>query len=265
MRHKLRPRLVRAAGLAALFALSLSASTARAADEEIQVYIDDLLAKGAFGLDVHVNDVLKGRLANVDYVGQQTSQDRVRVTPEWAYGLTPNIELGAYLPLMTFADGHGEIGGAKGRIKFIAPRPEGDGVFWGVNFELGRVRKDIDINPWNAELKGILGLHKGPWTLAENLNIDWAVSGPERGPASYQLATMVTRKIGGDDFDVGFESYNTIGDAKRLGPLSVNDQQLFLIMDKGLGKWDLNLGVGWGYGRPEDHLILKAIIGVPIG
>jgi hypothetical protein len=77
---------------------------------------------------------------------------------------------------------------------------------------------------------------------------------------------MVTRKLGSDDFDVGFESYNTVGDAKRLGPLNDFDQEFFLIMDKGLGKgWDLNFGVGWGFGRPEDHLVLKAIIGVPIG
>ncbi len=257
---------VTAAVVAAALSFGLSATAAQAADEEIQVYIDDMLAKGAFGLDVHVNDVFNGRRANVDFTGEQASQGRLRITPEWAYGLTSNIELGAYLPLATLDDhGHGEIGGVKGRIKFIAPHKEGDGLFWGVNFELGRVRHDLDINPWNAELKGIAGLHKGPWTFAENLNIDWAVSGPDKGPASYQLATMVTRKIGGDDFDVGFESYNTVGDAKRLGPLKVNDQQFFLIMDKGLGKWDLNLGVGWGYGRPEDHLIVKAIIGVPIG
>ena len=77
--------------MAVLLAMGLFASTARAADEEIQVYIDDLPPKpGAFGLDVHVNDALvQGRLANVDYPGQQTSQDRIRVTPEWAYGLTP--------------------------------------------------------------------------------------------------------------------------------------------------------------------------------
>ena len=76
---------------------------------------------------------------------------------------------------------------------------------------------------------------------------------------------MITRKIGDRDLDVGIESYNSVGDSKRFGPLSRNDQQVFLIMDKGFGKWDLNLGVGWGYGRPEDRLIVKAIIGVPIG
>jgi hypothetical protein len=252
-------------GLALALALAGPATTARAADEEIQVYIDDLLAKGDYGLDVHVNDVPRGRGANADYFGEQASQGRLRVTPEWAYGLTENIELGAYLPLITFDDrGHGGIGGMKGRIKFIAPHDKDDPFFWGVNFELGRVRRDLDINHWNAELKGIAGYRSGPWTFAGNLNVDWAVSGPAKGPVSYQLATMITRKFG-EDFDLGFESYNGLGDANHFGRLGDNDQQFFLIMDKSLGKWDLNLGVGTGYGRPEDHLILKAIIGVPIG
>jgi hypothetical protein len=252
-------------GLALALALAGLAGAARAADEEIQVYIDDMSAKGAYGLDVHVNDVLKGRRANVDYQGEQASQGRLRITPEWAYGLTPNIELGLYLPLLTFDDhGHGEIGGVKGRIKFIAPHDKDDPFFWGLNFELGRVRRDLDINPWNAELKGIMGYRAGPWTLATNLNVDWAVSGPAKGPVTYQIATMVTRKIG-EGLDIGFESYNGLGDAKRFGRLGENDQEFFLIVDKSLGKWDLNLGVGTGYGRPEDHLIVKAIIGVPIG
>jgi hypothetical protein len=78
---------------------------------------------------------------------------------------------------------------------------------------------------------------------------------------------MVTRKIGGPDstFDIGFESYNGLGDYKRFGRLGESDQQLFAIVDKSFGKWDLNLGIGTGFGRPEDHLIVKAIIGVPIG
>jgi hypothetical protein len=254
-----------AAGAAALVGWLGCAASVRAADEEIQVYVDDMQPKGGVGLDVHVNEVPQGRLANADYPGEQASEGRLRVTPEWAYGLTPNIELGAYLPLMTLDDhGRGELGGVKGRIKFIAPHPEGDGLFWGANFELGWVRHDLDINPWNAELKGIVGYRTGPWTLAANLNVDWAVAGPDKGPVSFQLATMVTRKLG-RDFDVGFESYNGLGDSRHFGRLGENDQEFFGIIDKSFGKWDLNFGVGTGYGRPEDHLIVKAIIGVPIG
>lgn len=242
----------------------LPSTVAWAADEEIQVYMDEMSARGAFGLDVHLNYVPVGRGADVDYAGQMASQGRWRITPEFAYGLTPNLELGAYLPLAT-VDRHGrvEAGGVKGRIKFIAPRAADDPFFWGLNFELGRVRRDLDINPWNAELKGIVGYRKGPWTVAGNLNIDWAVSGPERGPTTYQLATKITYTLR-EGFDVGLENYNSLGDSRRLGDLGQNDQEVFAVVDKSFGKWDLDLGVGRGYGRPEDGWVVKAIIGVPI-
>lgn len=37
------------------------------------------------------------------------------------------------------------------------------------------------------------------------------------------------------------------------------------MLEKSFGKWDLNLGLGRGYGAPEDRWIVKAIVGVPIG
>lgn len=256
------PALVLAfsAGIAA----TLAPLAARAADEEIQVYMDEMDDVGRFGLDVHLNYTPKGARADADYLGQQASNHRFRITPEFSYGLTPNIELGAYLPLATI-DGSGrtEIGGVKGRIKFIAPKAEGSPFFWGLNFELGRVRRDLDINPWNAELKGIAGFRNGPWTVAGNLNLDWVVSGPEHSPATLQLATRVTYDLG-KDFDVGVESYNDLGPARHLGRLGDQDQTLYLVADKGFGKWDLQVGVGYGYGAPADRWILKAIVGVPI-
>ncbi|MDB5437349.1 MAG: hypothetical protein JWR47_3606, partial [Phenylobacterium sp.] len=54
------------------------------------------------------------------------------------------------------------------------------------------------------------------------------------------------------------------GDARRFGRLSQNDQQVFAVIDKSFGKWDLDLGVGHGYGQPEDRWVFKAIVGVPI-
>lgn len=235
-----------------------------AADEEIQVYMDEIGAPGALGLDIHLNYVPDGRL-RPDYPGQQPSDGRWRVTPEWGYAITPNLELGAYLPLATMdRDGHVEIGGAKGRIKFVAPRPAGRDWFWGLNFELGRVRRDLDINPWNAELKGILGVRKGPWTLAANLNLGWVVSGPQHGPLDVGIATKAAYRVS-EDTAIGVENYNSLGTTRRLGRFSGNDQQTFLVLDQGFGRWDLNLGVGYGYGAPEDRWIVKAIVGVPLG
>jgi hypothetical protein len=126
------------------------------------------------------------------------------------------------------------------------------------------VRHDLDRNPWNAELKGIVGTRKGPWTLAANLNVDWVVSGPDQGPPDLQLATKVGYSVD-KDTSIGVESYNALGTTRRLGRFDEGDHQTFLVVDRGFGRWDLNLGVGYGYGAPEDRWILKAIVGVPLG
>ena len=245
-------------------AMMLAAGPARAADEEIQVYMDEIGPPGALGLDVHLNYVPDGR-ADPEFPGEQASEGRTRITPEWSYALDPDTELGLYLPLMTVdRDGRFEAGGVKGRIKWVAPRSPGQDWFWGANFEIGRVRRDLDVNPWNAELKGIVGLRTGPWTLAANLNVDWMVSGPQHTPVDFQLATKAAYRVG-EKTSVGVESYNGLGGGRAFGRLSEADHQTYLVVDTSLGRWDLNLGAGYGYGRPEDRWVVKAVVGVPIG
>ena len=255
----------RIAGWMAAGCLLALAGAARAADEEIQVYMDEIGPVHVPTLDVHLNYVPDGR-TQPSYPGQEASEGRFRITPEWAYALNPDLELGAYLPLAEIdRDGRAEIGGFKGRIKWMAPRAEGQDWFWGLNFELGRVRHDLDINPWNAELKGIVGVRKGPWTLAANLNVDWVVSGPDQGQAPDLQAALKVGYSLDKETSVGFETYNGLGSTSRFGRLSRQDHQTFAVIDRGFGKWDLNFGVGYGYGAPEDRWIVKAVVGVPIG
>jgi hypothetical protein len=244
--------------------LVLAPACAHAAPEEIQVYMDEMGKPGDAGLDVHVNYAADGR-TGATYPGEMASGGRWRITPEWSYAVLPELELGLYLPLATIdRDGRAELGGVKGRLKFIAPRKPDQPWFWGANFEIGRVRHDLDVNPWNAELKGIAGYRTGPWTLAANLNIDWAVSGPAKPPTSFQLATKVSYQVG-DKTALGLESYNDLGDTHGWTPVARGDQQIYAVMDRSFGDWDLDLGVGYGYGQPEDRWIVKAIVGVPIG
>ncbi len=233
------------------------------ADEEIQVYMDEIGKPGEFGLDVHTNYVADGDLVT-DYPGNQPSLHRLRITPEFAYGLTDSLELGVYLPLATVdQDGHLDAGGIKFRLKYVAPKAPEAGWFWGANLELGRVNHSLDANPVNGELKGILGTRNGPWTLACNLNIDFKVSGPEPSPTTFELATKLMRAIG-HGASLGIESYNGLGELESPGHLNESEQAGYIVLDKSVGHWELNLGVGTGYGSNPDHLILKAIIGVPI-
>ena len=146
-----RPCVARTFAALALSAAALTLSTGRAyaAPEEIQVYEDDLDKPGQFGLDVHTNYVFVND-APPAYPGEQSSADRLRLTPEFSYGLTPNIELGAYLPLTDYEAGRFTVDGEKFRIKYIAPRVTGQTWYWGANFEIGNVDHQLDINPWTA-------------------------------------------------------------------------------------------------------------------
>lgn len=257
---------VQAKGLALAAGLSFGmvfVQPALAAPEEIQVYMDEMNAPGHFGLDVHNNYVTQGDIAPA-YPGEQQSVHRLRITPEFSYGLTPNIELGGYLPLATIDhNGHFNVAGEKARIKFIAPKAEGQTWFWGANFEIGRVQRRLDINPWNAELKGIVGKRAGPWTLAMNTNFDWAVSGPDKGPTTLEIATKVSYAVS-PKLAFGMENFNGLGELKHLGRLSRNEQAIYATIDASAGRWDFDFGVGHGYGQNPDHWILKAIVSVPI-
>ncbi len=242
----------------------LPSAPARASPEEVQVYMDEMNRPGDVGLDVHLNYAVRGQ-DRADYPGQQLSDRRLRITPEFSYGLTPNIELGLYLPLAALdRDGRLSADGAKVRVKFIAPKASGQDWFWGANLEVGRVDRRLDLNPWNAELKGIWGIRKGPWTVAVNGNIDWVVSGPGPKPTTFEADAKLSYQLR-QGLGIGVESYNELGGGRDFGRLSAGDQRLFLVIDKALGRWNLNLGAGYGYGRPQDDWILKAIIGVPIG
>jgi hypothetical protein len=91
------------------------------------------------------------------------------------------------------------------------------------------------------------------------------VSGPDQGaPADLQLALKAAYSL--DKLTaVGVETYNALGTTRAPGRFDDNDHQTYLAVDRSFGRWDVNFGVGYGYGRPEDRWIVKAVIGVPIG
>ena len=242
--------------------LLLAAPPAQAADEEIQVYMDELNAAGQVGLDMHVNQVLDGD-GTPDYPGAESPLHRWRVTPEFSLGLGSGFEFGAYLPLTTIAsDGVFRIEGVKARLKWVAPHAD-QGFFWGANFEIGRVDHRLDQNPWNAEFKLLGGWRDDKWTLAANANVDFTVSGPNAGPASVQLATKIGYAVA-PDVILGVESYNGLGDFSSFGQLDRQEHATFLTADFALGKWEVNAGIGKGYGTSADDTIVKLVVGVPI-
>ena len=247
--------------LALLAASLLLAGPALAAPEEVQVYMNEMSQPGDFGLDVHANYVPSGA-READYPGAQLARHTLRVTPEFSYGWTRSLELGAYLLTSRDADGRYNVDGEKLRLKFIAPQAPDSPFFYGANLELGRVARRLDQNPWNGELKGIAGYKGARWTAAVNLNLDFKVSGPASAPATLELATKLAYQLA-PGCQLGIESYNGLGEARRPGHLGQQTHTTYAVLDTALRGWDLNLGVGRGYQAASDRWVVKAIVGVP--
>ena len=91
--------------IALLAALGTSKPAISAQQDEIQVYTDDINKRGEFGLEWHLNTTPQGR-TTPDYPGEITNHHGFRFTPEFSYGLTSDVELGLYLPMLI--DGSGD-------------------------------------------------------------------------------------------------------------------------------------------------------------
>lgn len=254
-------RQVTTAALSAGFALA--PSVAHAAAEEIQIYMDEMNRPGELGLDLHLNEVVAGDPARA-YPGAEASLYRVRITPEFSLGLTKSLELGAYLPLATVArDGILRADGFKFRLKYLAPHRE-VGFYYGANLEIGKVSRRIDVNPYNGELKLIGGWHKDRWIVGVNGNIGFVISGPQHDPIMFELASKLSYKVT-PGLALGFESYNGAGPLRGLGHFGSSEQTTFAVADTQIGGFDINAGLGKGYGANADATIVKFTIGVPIG
>ncbi len=229
-----------------------------AAPEEIQVYLDDMSAPGKFGVDVHNNYVISGD-ANPAYPGGSAPLHEYRLTPEFYYGLTDDLELGLYF--LTAHDNNGEthFEGEKVRIKYIAPHDATSGAFWGANLEIGRTDLYAAPQPWNAELKGIWGYRQGAWLFAVNPNLDWTLSSGGT-PATLDIDGKIAYSVT-EQTQLGVEIYNELGPVRSLQALNQNSKTLYLALDHDFGGYDLNAGIGRGLTGDADKWVLKFIIG----
>lgn len=249
----------KARALAALLLLSAS-SAARAAPEEIQVYLDDLVGSGKFGTDVHNNYVVSGD-STPPYPGGEAPYHVYRLTPEFYYGLSDTLELGLYVLTTRQPGRNPTYDGSKLRVKFIAPHDETQGAFWGANLEIGDTSLRVSPQPWGTELKGIYGYRWSRWLFAANLNLDWTSSRAFGGPVSLDVDTKLAYTTDAG-YQLGFESYNELGEAANLGHLNQNSETLYAVVDTDLGKgMDLNAGIGRGLTTASDRWVIKFILG----
>lgn len=248
-----------------LAALGASDPAASAQQDEIQVYTDDINKRGEFGLELHLNTTPLGRTAP-DYPGEITNHHGFRLTPEFSYGLTSDVELGLYLPMLIDGDGDYHFVGIKYRLKWLPIRPaEGAyGWFAGANAELSRVGYKFSESRWTTELRPIVGHKAKDWLFAFNPILDWDLSdGLQSWEPTFIPSVKLTREVF-KGVSAGAEYYSDLGKIGHMEPWSRQDNRIYGVVDVDMKPLVFNFGVGRGLTDASDKWTVKAIIEVPI-
>ena len=135
-------------------AMAINTEAVAASADEIQVYDEAINKVGELNVDIHMNYIGSG-INTPDYDGEIPAHHNFRMTPEFAYGFSNNLEGGLYIPVLRDAAGNWYSELARVRLKYIGDNRE-QGFYWGINFELGPSTIRTSEQRWNLETRVIV-------------------------------------------------------------------------------------------------------------
>ncbi len=240
------------------FALLMAPLAAFAQTDEIQVY-DAVIAKpGIFNLMVHSNFTPEGRTQPA-FPGAIIANHSFNGTWEWAYGVTPWMEQGLYLPVYTpYSTKRSAIDGFKIRELFVRPNAEQHKVFWGMNFEFSFNRSWWESSTYSAEVRPIIGGYAGKWELMYNPIVDTDYKGGLPG-LEYNPSGRIVYNIN-PRWDVAAEEYDGFGPFNNFDSLHDQFHEVWGAFDHNGKIWDIEAGTGVGLTAGSDKWTLKFMI-----
>jgi hypothetical protein len=241
--------------------LAISSTNALAADEEIQVYTDEMNEAGKFGVELHLNYVPQGSKV-LSHPGEIPSNHRFQAMPEFSYGISESFEAGLYVPFAISNDGNFYATGLRPRIKYIHHPEEPSIFFWGVNTEFGYSTLKVTDSMWGMEIRPILGARTEDWLLAFNPIVNIPLSKGGMHKAAFEPALKISRKMN-DELAIGIEHYSNLGPVSDLQGWKNQEHSIFATADFEIKGMDVNFGIGHGYHNGEDDWVVKSIIAFP--
>jgi hypothetical protein len=253
-----RPRLGPfPAGVLLTVCFLLCGQAAQAQTDEIQVYDGGLAAPGVFNLTWHNNFTPSG-LSTPAFGGAVVADRSWNGVPEWAYGVTRWFEAGLYMPLYS-RDKHAGWGldGFKLRLLFAVPNADDRRFFYGSNFEFSVNAHRWDEKRFTSEIRPIIGWHLKPFDIIVNPIVDTAYDGIKN--LEFVPATRIAYTVS-PTWAVAAEEYDDFGPVR--GFVAARDQvhQLYAVVNRTGGLFDIEAGVGFGLTDASDRFTLKLIL-----
>ena len=225
--------------------------------DEIQVYDAEITEVGRWNVVWHNNFTPQAQTVP-DFAGGVVPDHTLNGVPEWAYGLRPWLELGAYVPIYSYtARGQLLFDGVKLRTLFVVPHAADRKFFYGLNFEYSYNEARWDPSRFTAEMRPIIGTHLGPWDLIINPVLDTDLTALKNftfAPEA-RVAYNFSSKLA-----LAGEWYAEFGPVTDFLPERLQGQNLFAVVDLGSSSHGIEFGVGHGYTRGSTPLIFKLML-----
>jgi hypothetical protein len=251
-------RLLRIAGGATLLLCLIFPAAAHAQVDEIQVYTGEINKPDQFSITLHNNYTVIGPIQPA-FIGGIVPNHSLNGVPEYALGITPWLELGAYLPLYSVTgDGRKLINGAKLRALFVSPNAAERTFWYGANFELSYNARHWEEARYALEIRPILGWRFGPVDLLLNPIMDLPFHGGP-GALTFAPADRLAYNLS-DTWALAIEHYADYGRVANFEPLSRQYHALYGVVDYTSDPFSIEFGIGHGFTAVSEPLILKLIL-----
>lgn len=242
--------------LCCLWACSHAAPVFAQADE-IQVYDGGLASPGVFNLTWHNNFTPRG-IAAPAFAGAVVADRSWNGVPEWAYGVTPWLEAGLYMPLYTHDKNSGwGLDGFKLRALFAVPHADDRRFFYGANFEFSVNARRWDQARFTSEVRPIVGWHLRPIDVIVNPILDTSYDGLRN--LEFVPATRVAYNAS-PAWAVAVEEYAGFGPIHGFVDRHDQVHQVYAVVDHTAGGVDVEAGIGVGLTQASDRVTLKLIL-----
>jgi len=245
-----------AVSLLAVWTLCSSGPRIAHAVDEIQVYNAEINEVGQFSIQQHLNYTIAG-IPTPAYPGALISNHALNGTPEFAYGVTPWLELGLYVPWAVNEQGQLLSNNIKLRTLFAIPDAGKRDFFYGLNFEYDFPTWAFVPSRFAMEVRPIIGWRNPQWEFIINPIIDFAWG--QLGEVDFAPAARLAHDLGEDRF-IGLEYYTGLGTPGNFQSFEQQSHQLFAVTDFKVGKIDVDLGIGYGLTPGSDRWVAKTIL-----
>ena len=230
---------------------------------EISVFTDELVAPGELGTQLHLNMTPQG-LSVPSYAGEVMHVHGQRLTPDFSYGLSRTVEVGLMLPMTRTNSGTLTEAGYIARLKYLPLQTyKGEGLFAGVNMEIGQLKQEFALSQRFYEQRYILGWKNVDWLLSFNPIFNWPISkGYVEESPNYTMALKGSYRFTASS-RYGLEYFSAKGQINNLTPYRLQNNTLYFVWDYDRKPYEINLGVGRGLNGSSDAWTIKSILAWP--